>query len=199
MVNRASAAAPETLSLPAFLCGLFLSQVTMKTRDALALREKASLFTRQRSSRNPNRSFRATPSCSWIVQKKRGFCLMHGTPRSDPIHPRMPCRFSRARIGLFRKWRTDSVPSKKVMAREPTERGEVLSIMRREGGRVHGHAAGGHLIRKRTQRGPRGDITYSLLPTDRPPPPARTPIGIESRGSALPRVPSGDHSHELLS
>ena len=143
MVNRASAAAPETLSLPAFLCGLFLSQVTMKTRDALALREKASLFTRQRSSRNPNRSFRTTPSCSWIVQKKRGFCLMHGAPRSDPIHPRMPCRFSRARIGLLRKWRTDSVPSKKVMAREPTERAGRGSLDCAEGGRAGTRPRGG--------------------------------------------------------
>ena len=68
-------------------------------------------------------------SCnSMFVDRPREERLLPNARRSHSIHPRMPRRFSRARIGLFRKWRTDSVPSKKVMAREPTERGRFSRL-----------------------------------------------------------------------
>ena len=90
-----------------------------------------------------------------FVDRSREERLLPDARRSDSIYSRVPHRFSRARIGLFRKWRTDSVPSKKVMAREPTERAaEVLSIVRREGGYTARQARAGTSFASGRNAGP---------------------------------------------
>ena len=71
------------------------------------------------------------------------------------------------------------------MAREPTDGAGGGSLDCAEGGRVHGAAGAGTSFASGRNAGPQGDITYPLLPTDRPPPPARRGLRLVLR-AALP-------------
>ena len=118
------------------------------------------------------------------LRELESICLMHSPPS---IH--VPCRFFRTRIGLFRKWRTNSVHSKKVHNGAAGGR----RFFRLYGGRVRKRTGG---ARARAL----GRHNLSPLPTYRPRPPdgksmhglatLKPPIGIESCGSAL-RPPLG--------